>query len=132
MPRRRCSDNLTRHRAVRESCSLAKNGNARCSVWRWRCLKQGHFEWEDFRQHLIANIAAWEHEACDGTTRWDYYERYTMALIAILEQCGILKPGELATADNPRRSQVSKALRMSLRVGIYARIDRLRCGMCDF
>lgn len=57
--------------------------------------KQGHFEWEDFRHNLIANIAAWEHEACDGTTRWDYYERYTMALIAILEHCGMLKSGEL-------------------------------------
>ncbi len=58
--------------------------------------KQGHFEWEDFRQNLIANIAAWEHEACDGTTSWDYYERYTMALIATLEHCEILQSGELA------------------------------------
>jgi nitrile hydratase accessory protein len=57
--------------------------------------KQGHFEWEDFRQNLIANIVAWEHEACDGKTQWDYYERYTLALIAVLEQDGILKPGEL-------------------------------------
>lgn len=58
--------------------------------------KQGHFEWEDFRQHLIANIAAWEHEACNGKTSWDYYERYTMALIATLERCEILQSGELA------------------------------------
>jgi nitrile hydratase accessory protein len=58
--------------------------------------KQGHFEWEDFRQNLIANIAAWEHEACDGKISWDYYERYTMALIATLEHCGMLKSGELA------------------------------------
>lgn len=57
--------------------------------------KQGHFEWEDFRQNLIANIEAWEHEAGDGTSRWDYYERYTTALIATLEHCGILKSGEL-------------------------------------
>jgi nitrile hydratase subunit beta len=58
--------------------------------------KQGHFEWDDFRQHLIANIAAWEQEACDGTTSWDYYECYTKALIATLEHCEILKSGELA------------------------------------
>jgi nitrile hydratase accessory protein len=58
--------------------------------------KQGHFEWEDFRQNLIANIAAWEHKACDGNTSWDYYERYTMALIATLEHCEILQSGELA------------------------------------
>ena len=57
--------------------------------------KEGHFEWEDFRQNLIASIAAWEKDACAGDTSWDYYERYTMALIAILEQCGVLGPGEL-------------------------------------
>ena len=57
--------------------------------------KQGHFEWEDFRQRLITSIAAWEQDACDGNARWNYYEHYTLALIAILEQCGILKPGEL-------------------------------------
>ena len=57
--------------------------------------KQGHFEWKDFRQHLISSIAAWEQDACDGQAKWDYYERYTLALIATLEQCGVLKPGEL-------------------------------------
>jgi len=65
--------------------------------------KQGHFEWEDFRQNLISSIAAWEKDACacDGNARWDYYERYTVALIAILEQCGILKPGELERQMTP-------------------------------
>jgi nitrile hydratase accessory protein len=66
--------------------------------------KQGHFEWEDFRQNLICSIAAWEQEAGDGNTRWDYYERYTMALIAILEQCGILKPGELEQQMTPDKA----------------------------
>lgn len=63
--------------------------------------KQGHFEWEDFRQHLIAGIAAWEKDACIGDTRWDYYERYTMALIEVLEQCGVLEPGELERQMTP-------------------------------
>ena len=57
--------------------------------------KEGHFEWEDFRQNLIVSIAAWGKEACGGDTTWDYYEHYTIALIAILEQCGMLEPGEL-------------------------------------
>jgi nitrile hydratase accessory protein len=68
--------------------------------------KQGHFEWEDFRQNLIASIAAWEKDACAGNTRWDYYERYTMALIEVLEQCGVLEPGELGrqmTPDEPSK-----------------------------
>jgi nitrile hydratase accessory protein len=63
--------------------------------------KEGHFEWEDFRQNLITTIAAWEKDACGGETTWDYYERYTMALIAILEQCGILEPGELERQRTP-------------------------------
>ena len=36
-----------------------------------------------------------------GDTRWDYYERYTMALIEVLEQCGILEPGELERQMTP-------------------------------
>ena len=67
--------------------------------------KQGHFEWEDFRQNLISSIAAWEQDACDGQAKWDYYERYTLALIAMLEQCGVLKPGELERQIDPRRSK---------------------------
>ena len=63
--------------------------------------KEGHFEWEDFRQNLIHTIAAWENSACGGETKWDYYERYTIALIAILEQYGILEPGELERQLTP-------------------------------
>jgi nitrile hydratase accessory protein len=63
--------------------------------------KEGHFEWEDFRQNLIVSIAAWEKDACGGETRWDYYQRYTMALIETLEQSGILKPGELERLITP-------------------------------
>ena len=63
--------------------------------------KEGHFEWEDFRQNLIVSIAAWEKDACGGQTTWDYYQRYTMALIETLEQSGILKPGELERLVTP-------------------------------
>ena len=57
--------------------------------------KEGHFEWEDFRHKLINAIAAWEKDACAGETTWDYYEQYATALIELLEQRGMLKPGEL-------------------------------------
>jgi nitrile hydratase subunit beta len=63
--------------------------------------KEGHFEWEDFRQRLISAIASWEKEACGGDTTWDYYEHYTLALIAILEHCGMLEPGELKRQMTP-------------------------------
>lgn len=57
--------------------------------------KQGHFEWEDFRQKLILSIASWEQGACDGQTTWDYYDRYTLALISVLEEYGVIEAGEL-------------------------------------
>jgi hypothetical protein len=38
--------------------------------------------------------------------RWDYYERYPMALI-MLEQCGILKPGELELQMTMKRTSGS-------------------------
>jgi nitrile hydratase accessory protein len=57
--------------------------------------KAGHFEWEAFRQRLIESIAAWERDACGGQTTWDYYDRYAMALIAVLEEYGVIAPGEL-------------------------------------
>lgn len=59
--------------------------------------KEGHFEWEDFRQNLIKAIAAWEQDACGGGgTTWDYYERYTVALVQVLEEYGVLTSEELA------------------------------------
>ncbi|HEV7816811.1 MAG TPA: nitrile hydratase accessory protein [Janthinobacterium sp.] len=58
--------------------------------------RDGHFEWEDFRQELIAAIAAWEAGACGGSqTPWDYYACYTTALIKVLERHSLLQPGEL-------------------------------------
>jgi nitrile hydratase accessory protein len=57
--------------------------------------KAGHFEWEDFRQSLISSIAAWETNACGSASTWDYYERYTFALIEVLKQYGIVGPEEL-------------------------------------
>lgn len=67
--------------------------------------KAGHFEWEDFRQKLIAVIAAWEKDACGGETTWDYYERYTQALLQVLEQYAILTPEELALLHTPVASR---------------------------
>jgi nitrile hydratase accessory protein len=64
--------------------------------------KEGHFEWEDFRQNLIKAIAAWEKDACSGKTTWDYYERYTHALIQVLEQYGVIAPGELDELANAK------------------------------
>ncbi len=46
--------------------------------------KQGHFEWEDFRQQLIASISEWEGEHAKDDPSWDYYQRWMIALERVL------------------------------------------------
>jgi nitrile hydratase accessory protein len=61
--------------------------------------KAGCFEWEDFRQNLIESIAEWEHAPCDGQPRWDYYERFLVALMKTLKVSGLLSVAELAILE---------------------------------
>jgi nitrile hydratase accessory protein len=57
--------------------------------------KEGHFEWEDFRQHLIASIGEWERGDCVGQPAWDYYERYLDALTRVLADRGLVASGDM-------------------------------------
>jgi nitrile hydratase accessory protein len=61
--------------------------------------KAGCFEWEDFRQNLIESIAEWENAPCDGQPRWDYYERFFVALMKTLKVSGLLSAAEFATLE---------------------------------
>ena len=65
--------------------------------------KAGCFEWEDFRQSLIASIAKWETTACADQPRWDYYERFLEALLAVVEAHGVLSADELRAVISMRR-----------------------------
>jgi hypothetical protein len=56
--------------------------------------KAGCFEWEDFRQSLIA---------CGTQPRWDYYERFLEALLDVVEASGVLSTNELAEVMIARR-----------------------------
>lgn len=51
--------------------------------------KQGHFEWEEFRQELITSIGAWEtsHDLSDQS--WSYYERWLGALEVAVINSGL-------------------------------------------
>lgn len=57
--------------------------------------KQGHIEWEDFRQQLIRSIGDWERLECEAQPPWDYYERFLKALLCVLEQHQVVTEGEL-------------------------------------
>ncbi|MEO0949184.1 MAG: nitrile hydratase accessory protein [Cyanobacteria bacterium J06641_5] len=57
--------------------------------------KQGHYEWEDFRQQLIAKIGDWEAVHATDDPSWDYYQRWLLALEELIVESNVLEPGEL-------------------------------------
>ncbi|MEM9005120.1 MAG: nitrile hydratase accessory protein [Cyanobacteria bacterium P01_F01_bin.86] len=59
--------------------------------------KQGHYEWEDFRQTLIATISEWEatHDLADP--EWDYYQCWLAALEKVAIASGVVNAKELET-----------------------------------
>jgi nitrile hydratase accessory protein len=60
--------------------------------------KEGHFEWEDFRQQLIRSIGDWEQQTCGAQPTWDYYERFLEALTRAVELHGLVTGAELQAA----------------------------------
>jgi nitrile hydratase subunit beta len=57
--------------------------------------KKGHYEWEDFRQELIASIAQWEATHCKDDPDWDYYQRWLLALEQLALESNLINPQEL-------------------------------------
>lgn len=57
--------------------------------------KQGHYEWEDFRQTLIETISEWEATHNLDDPEWDYYQCWVAALEKVVVKSGVLQPGEL-------------------------------------
>ena len=57
--------------------------------------KKGHYEWEEFRQGLIASIAEWEAEHSKDDPDWDYYERWLLALETMLLVTRLLSREEI-------------------------------------
>ena len=54
----------------------------------------GSFTWDEFRERLSAEIAAWE-AAGHRAGEWSYYERWLAALESILEAKGIAGDDEI-------------------------------------
>jgi nitrile hydratase accessory protein len=57
--------------------------------------KKGHYEWEDFRQQLIASIAEWEAEHCKDDPDWDYYQRWFLSLERLVLDSNLISVEEL-------------------------------------
>lgn len=73
--------------------------------------KAGCFEWEDFRQNLIGSIAEWENAPCDGQPRWDYYERFFVALMKTIEANEVLSADEIASIVSSASRDTKTGLR---------------------
>jgi nitrile hydratase accessory protein len=58
--------------------------------------RSGHFDWEDFRQQLIAAIGEWESSHALDDSSWNYYERWLTALERLIVEKQLVKPEELA------------------------------------
>ena len=57
--------------------------------------KQGHYEWEEFRQTLIETIKEWENTHDLDDSEWDYYQCWLTTLEKLVVKSGVLEPGEL-------------------------------------
>jgi nitrile hydratase accessory protein len=62
--------------------------------------KEGYFEWEDFRQSLIASIACWERDNALNDPSWDYYQRWLEALQGVIERAGLLDAESLSSSSS--------------------------------
>lgn len=57
--------------------------------------KKGHYEWEDFRQELMASIAEWEAKHSLSDSSWDYYQRWLIALERMVIESELIDATEL-------------------------------------
>ena len=60
--------------------------------------KTGHFDWEDFRQQLIAAIGEWEKSHPLDDPSWSYYECWLTALERLVVERQLVAPEDLAPA----------------------------------
>ncbi|MEM9483352.1 MAG: nitrile hydratase accessory protein [Cyanobacteria bacterium P01_F01_bin.116] len=59
--------------------------------------KQGHYEWEEFRQTLIETISEWEATHDLNDPEWDYYQCWLTALEKLIVASGVINAVELET-----------------------------------
>lgn len=69
--------------------------------------KEGHFEWDDFRDELIGSINEWEAANVAAPSSWNYYEVFLTALERAVVKTDLLTAAEmreildLALQDRP-------------------------------
>lgn len=57
--------------------------------------KDGYFEWDEFRDELIASIKAWEDAHPVDRSSWNYYDQFLSALEKAVVKADLLTVSEL-------------------------------------
>ncbi|ODR92333.1 MULTISPECIES: nitrile hydratase accessory protein [Rhizobiaceae] len=57
--------------------------------------KEGYFEWDYFRDELIASIKRWEDEHPADYSSWNYYDQFLTALESAVVKTNLLTASEL-------------------------------------
>jgi len=60
--------------------------------------KNGFFEWDDFRDELIASIKLWEDDHPEDQSTWNYYDQFLTALEKAVVKAGIVDSNEIKAA----------------------------------
>ena len=60
--------------------------------------KQGCFEWDDFRDELIAAIKSWEDAHPVDRSSWNYYDQWLAALEKAVVKTGVVAADEIGAA----------------------------------
>lgn len=60
--------------------------------------KNGYFEWDDFRDELIASIGNWEADHPVDRSSWNYYDQFLSALEKAVVKAGIVDSEEIMAA----------------------------------
>lgn len=57
----------------------------------------GHYSWDEFREHLIANIAHWESD--NQGEPYQYFDCFLSALMELLDQTGLCQSEALGVRE---------------------------------
>lgn len=63
--------------------------------------KKGHYEWDEFRQMLMATIHEWESTHALDDPEWDYYQCWMAALEKLAIATGVISEAELEAQMEP-------------------------------
>lgn len=61
--------------------------------------QQGLFEWDEFRDELIAEIGRWERANQEGSAEYRYYDRWLVALETLMAGKGFCDRDSLGTRE---------------------------------